>query len=182
MGRSIGGMDQNGIIDNHCNRENVEMNPRQSTRRRTITIFTIGANEKTAEEFFKLLMDAGVRRIVDVRLNNDSTLLGFTRRAHLPYLLLEVAGIGYEHRPDLAPTRDILNAWRNKEITWKQYAARFNLLLRKRTVETSITPDDLNHACLLCSEPAPEKCHRRLVAEYLREKWSDRVAVEIIHL
>ena len=167
------------------------MDASKQTKRRTIKLFTIGFTQKTAEEFFTLLKDAGVRRVVDVRLNNNSTLLGFTRQAHLPYLLSEIAGIGYEHMPDLAPDDDILADWKlkakakkagKKPITWAEYKTRFARLIRKRKIETLVTPYDLDHGCLLCSEPTPENCHRGLVAEYLRDKWSDRVVVEIIHL
>jgi uncharacterized protein (DUF488 family) len=169
----------------------VEMNSRQSTRRRTIRIFTIGANEKSAEEFFALIMDAGVRRIVDVRLNNNGTLAGFTRATHLPYLLREIAGIEYEHRPGLAPDDKILSAWKlnasakkagKRRITWAEYEIRFARLIRNRKIETLVKPANMNHACLLCSEPTPEKCHRRLVAEYLRDKWAGKVKVDIVHL
>jgi uncharacterized protein (DUF488 family) len=34
-------------------------------------------------------------------------------------------------------------------------------------------------ACLLCAEAVPHHCHRRLVAEYLNDKWGN---VEIVHL
>lgn len=167
------------------------MSASKQAKRRTIKLFTIGFTQKTAEEFFKLIMDAGVRRIVDVRLNNNGTLAGFTRATHLPYLLREIAGIGYKHMPDLAPDDDILADWKlnaqakkagKKPITWAEYQTRFARLIRKRKIETLVKPADLDHACLLCSEPPPENCHRRLVAEYLRDKWSDRVKVEIIHL
>jgi len=108
-------------------KEVVEMNSKQGTRRRNIKIFTIGFTQKTAEEFFTLIMDAEVRRIVDVRLNNNGTLAGFTREAHLPYLLREISGIGYAHVPDLAPDDAILADWKlnaqakkagKKPITW----------------------------------------------------------------
>jgi uncharacterized protein (DUF488 family) len=161
------------------------------TKRRTVKLFTIGSNEKSAEKFFTLLLDAGVRRVVDVRLNNNGTLLGFTREAHLPYLLREIAGIGYEHIPNLTPDDDILADWKlnakakeagKKPITWAEYETRFARLIQKRKIETLIKPAELDYACLLCSEPTPEECHRQLVAEYLRDKWADSVAVNIFHL
>ena len=126
-----------------------------------------------------------------MRLNNNSTLLGFTRQAHLPYLLHKIAGIGYEHKPDLAPDDNILAGWKlnaqakkagKKPITWAEYQTRFARLIRKRKIETLIKPAELDYACLLCSEPTPENCHRRLVAEYLRDKWADSVKIEIVHL
>ena len=145
-------------------------------------ILTIGVNEKPAEEFFGLIIDAGVRRIIDIRLRNNSQIQGFTKVTHLPYFLRKIAGINYAHMPDLAPTENILDAWRNKEITWKQYVGRFTPLLRKRKVERLFEPGSLDGICLLCTEPTPTNCHRRLVAEYLRDKWADMVKLEIIHL
>jgi uncharacterized protein (DUF488 family) len=156
-----------------------------------VKLFTIGFTQKTAEGFFKLLINAGVRRIVDVRLNNNRTLAGFTRQAHLPYLLREIAGIEHEHRIDLAPDDAILSDWKlnkkakeagKKPITWAEYKTRFTRLIRKRKIETLVNPAELDYACLLCSEPTTENCHRRLVAEYLRRKWTDSVTTEIVHL
>ncbi len=145
-------------------------------------IFTIGANEKTAEEFFGLIMDAGVRRVIDIRRRNNSQIQGFTKMTHLPYFLQEIAEIDYTHKPDLAPTDDILNAWLNEEINWRQYVARFTPLLRRHKPETLFEPDSLDGICLLCTEPTTEHCHRRLVAEYLRDKWPGKVTVNIVHL
>ena len=167
------------------------MSSRGSTRRRTAKLYTIGSSGKSAETFFTLIMDAGVRRIIDVRLNNNSALLGFTRQAHLPYLLKEIAQIDYVHKPMLAPDDGILGDWKlnakakeagKKQITWQEYETRFKQLLHERKIETLVKPSYLHQACLLCSEVTAEQCHRRLVAEYLRGKWAGRVKVEIVHL
>ncbi len=143
------------------------------------TIFTIGFAKKTAPEFFAILKEAGVRTVIDVRLNNVSQLAGFTKKQDIEYFLQEIAGIGYTHRPDFAPTRDIRDAYRKKDIDWSRYERQFRKLLTERRIEDVITQQLVHKACFLCSEPAPEKCHRRLVAEYLREHWEN---VEIIHL
>jgi uncharacterized protein (DUF488 family) len=143
-------------------------------------IFTIGANGKTAEEFFGLLMDAGVQRIVDIRRRNNGQIQGFTKMSHLPYFLREIAKIDYVHMPDLAPTNDLLDAWRNADITWRQYVARFTPTLRRHKLETLFKTDSMDGICLLCTEPTTEHCHRRLVAEYLRKKSQE--SVEIVHL
>ncbi len=145
----------------------------------TINIFTIGFAKKSAREFFTKLKEAGVQTVIDVRLNNVSQLAGFTKGQDLQYFLEEIAGIGYAHKLELAPTRDILNAYRKKDIDWPEYERRFRQLLIERQINDVITPQLMDKACLLCSEPKPDKCHRRLTAEYLRELWGD---VEIIHL
>jgi len=57
-------------------------------------IFTIGFTKKSAEEFFTLLKDAGVRRVIDIRLNNTSQLAGFAKARDLEYFLKAILGIG----------------------------------------------------------------------------------------
>jgi uncharacterized protein (DUF488 family) len=142
-------------------------------------IYTIGFAEKNAREFFTKLKDAGVKTVIDIRLNNTSQLAGFTKEQDLPYFLQEIAGIKYVHKPELAPTKDILDAYRKKEIDWPEYEKQFRYLLIERKIENVITPQFVDNACFLCSEPKSDKCHRRLVAEYLRDLWQ---GVEIIHL
>ena len=144
-----------------------------------IRIFTIGFTRKTAEEFFTLLLRAGVKRVIDIRLNNTSQLAGFTKKDDLGYFLRAIAGIDYFHRPDLAPTQPIMDAFKKSNGSWPDYERDFLALLSARKVETEVTPELLHESCLLCSEEKPLHCHRRLVAEYFRLKWDN---VEIIHL
>jgi uncharacterized protein (DUF488 family) len=142
-------------------------------------VFTIGFTKKTAEEFFTRLIRAGVKRVIDIRLNNISQLAGFAKRDDLCYFLRTIGGIDYLHRPDLAPTQQILDAFKKSKGIWSVYERDFLTLLSARGVEREITPDLLHGACLLCSEEKPVQCHRRLVAEYFRSKWGN---VEILHL
>jgi uncharacterized protein (DUF488 family) len=144
-----------------------------------ITLFTIGFAGKSAEEFFEALHQAGVRRLVDVRLNNRSQLAGFTKSRDLKYFLRTIADIEYVHEPSLAPTKEILDAYKKKRIDWHSYESQFRGLLQEREPAKGLQHDDFDHACLLCSEPTPDHCHRRLVAEYLNREWE---AVRIEHL
>jgi len=144
-----------------------------------INIFTIGFTKKKAQEFFELLIKAGVSRIIDTRLNNESQLAGFSKRDDLAYFLKEIGGIEYIHMPKLAPTKDILDAYKKQKGDWRTYESQFIDLMNKRQIENILSPDLINHGCLLCSEAEPHHCHRRLVAEYLNEKWGD---VKIKHL
>jgi uncharacterized protein (DUF488 family) len=144
-----------------------------------VKVFTIGFTKKKAEAFFTHLMRAGVKRVIDIRLNNVSQLAGFAKRDDIRYFLQAIGGIDYMHRPDLAPTQEILDAFKKNKGSWPAYERDFLALLSARGVEKAITPDLLHEACLLCSEEKPAQCHRRLVAEYLRSKWDN---VEIVHL
>ena len=144
-----------------------------------VKVFTIGFTKKTAEAFFTSLIRAGVKRVIDIRLNNVSQLAGFAKRDDLCYFLRTIGGIDYHHCPDLAPTQQILDAFKKSKGNWSVYEKDFLTLLSTREVERKITPVLLNEACLLCSEEKPLQCHRRLVAEYVSSKWAN---IEIIHL
>jgi uncharacterized protein (DUF488 family) len=142
-------------------------------------LFTIGFTKKSAEEFFTRLKEAGVRRVVDVRLNNTSQIAGFAKARDLEFFLRAVAGIDYLHLPDLAPTQDILDDFVKAKGEWSEYERKFLELMETRRVADTLQGRLVDGDCLLCSEDTPEHCHRRLVAEHLREHWPD---VEIVHL
>ena len=143
------------------------------------TLFTIGFTKKNAQTFFSKLKSAGVKKIIDIRLNNVSQLAGFAKRDDLTYFLRELCNCEYIHKPIFAPTKEILDAYKKKQIDWNEYIRQFSELIKYRAIENKILVEELNNACLLCSEPTPEKCHRRLVAEYFRDKDND---IEIKHL
>ena len=111
------------------------------------------------------------KRLVDVRLNNTSQLAGFTKREDLRFFLREVCGVEYVHLPELAPTQAMLDAYKKQKGSWDAYAAEFNELMAKRSIEKALSPEQLDAGCLLCSEKKPHHCHRRLVAEYLERHW-----------
>ncbi len=144
-----------------------------------MTVFTIGFTKKSAEKFFTSLKSAGVRRLLDVRLNNVSQLAGFTKRDDLHFFTNSICGIEYVHTPILAPTKDILDAYKKHNGDWGLYERQFLDLMKSRRIETAVSRDMLDGACLLCSEDKPHHCHRRLVAEYLAEAWG---GVEIKNL
>jgi uncharacterized protein (DUF488 family) len=142
-------------------------------------IFTIGFTQKSAESFFSLVRESGAERLVDVRLNNVSQLAGFAKRDDLRYFLRELTGVEYFHELSLAPTQQLLDGYRKRGTPWVEYASGYLELLRERQVEETIPYELLNNSVLLCSEHAPQYCHRRLLAEYLAERWDD---VTVTHL
>jgi uncharacterized protein (DUF488 family) len=142
-------------------------------------IYTIGFTKKSAETFFTRLQNAGVRRVVDVRLNNVSQLAGFAKKDDLRYFAKTICNADYTHLLELAPTAEILDPYKKaKNGDWALYERQFFDLMRARQIEQT-SRDILENACLLCSEEKPDYCHRRLVAEYLQEHWGD---VQIEHL
>jgi len=142
-------------------------------------LFTIGFTKKTAETFFTRLSEAGVRRLVDIRLNNSSQLAGFAKKNDLEYFVRELCAADYVHLPELAPTQEILDAYKKRKGDWSAFEEQFLALIESRRIEATAPRELLDGGCLLCSEEKPDNCHRRLVAEYLAERWGD---VEIVHI
>ncbi len=142
-------------------------------------VFTIGFTKKSAREFFDKLRRPGLIRLLDVRLNNVSQLAGFTKRDDLLFFCRAILSIEYLHLPELAPTQLMLDEYKKNAGDWFDYEAKFLALMSERKVEDNIARELIEGGCLLCSEPTPEHCHRRLVAEYLRSKWGD---LEIEHI
>ncbi len=144
-------------------------------------IYSIGFTQKSADEFFSRLSSQGIQTLIDIRINPSGQLSGFARQEDLPYFLKHLAnGCRYEYMPILAPTKELLKDYRN-DHDWEQYVSRFEALMDERDVpavlDRSLFSDQ--KCCLLCSEAAPDQCHRRLVAERLAKHWGE---VEIIHL
>jgi uncharacterized protein (DUF488 family) len=143
-------------------------------------LYTIGFTQKSAERFFGLLAEHGVERVVDIRLNPGGQLSGFAKQRDLAWFLYRLVGAEYIHLPELAPSEAIRNAYR-KDHDWDRYVPRFEALMDERGIPASLDQSMFieQTCCLLCSEPTPERCHRRLVAERLTRVWPD---VEVVHL
>lgn len=146
----------------------------------TIHLFTIGFAETSAAKFFGLLRSSNITRLIDVRLNNTSQLAGFTKRDDLQFFLREIGSIEYKHEPLLAPTQQMLDAYKKHKGSWQLYEREFNELMTTRAIEKAFAPDSLDLACLLCSEKRAEHCHRRLVSEYLQRHWKNLVVTHLV--
>jgi uncharacterized protein (DUF488 family) len=144
-----------------------------------IKLLTIGFTNKSAQKFFELLKNNEVTKIIDTRINNTSQLSGFAKGSDLAYFTKEIGSIDYLHKIDYAPTKELLDKYRKGVITWDKYEIEYLNLLDMRKIGNKINVEELHHNCLLCSEHTPEKCHRRLLAEYIKARFTN---IEIIHL
>ena len=147
-----------------------------------MTLYTIGFTKTTARHFFERLQEAKVETVLDTRLNRDSQLSGFAKAQDLEYFLRELAGIRYAVASTLAPTTGLLKDYRARRLTWDEYERAYRALLDERQPEKTLDLALLRSGCLLCSEDRATRCHRRLAADYLRERLSDSEPVEIVHL
>jgi len=146
----------------------------------SMKLFTIGVSKKSAESFFDLLKKNNIKKIIDIRLNNKSQLLGFSKEEDLKYFCEKCHSIEYAHEPLLAPTKEILEQYR-KTKDWSIYEAEFNRTIELRSIIDIFKKiiGDTKNICLLCSEESSKKCHRRLVAEYIAKRQKE---IEVVHL
>ena len=145
-----------------------------------ITLYTIGFTKKSAEQFFGLLRDNGVKQLVDIRISNSSQLAGFAKGKDLEFFTNEICHIPYKHIVDFAPTKELLDLWHKNEVTWTEYVEIYTKMLKDREIVKKYGVKSFDGACFLCSEDTPEQCHRRLLAEYMQEHSKEKV--HIIHL
>ncbi|MCL2369065.1 MAG: DUF488 domain-containing protein [Alphaproteobacteria bacterium] len=138
-------------------------------------IHTIGFSGKTQNQFMELLIGADVSCVIDIRLWRAARFVPWASGTNLESAL----GNKYKYMPELSPTKELLNAYKNGEIDWAGYEQVFNNLMGERQIEKLLANQNLQDVCFLCSEKSPDKCHRRLVAEYLQKHFPD---IQIIHL
>ncbi len=145
-----------------------------------IQLFTIGFTKKSAEYFFELLIQNGVKRLVDIRINNSSQLAGFAKGSDLQYFLRAIGNMDYVYIEDFAPTKELLSDYQNKKVNWEEYQKIYRNLLKDRNIIKKYDINEFDGSCFLCSEDTPDQCHRRLLVEYFKEK--NKKDVEIRHL
>lgn len=132
-------------------------------------LYTIGFTQKSAETFFETLRLHKIDLLLDIRLNNRSQLAGFTKGSDLAYFLAEICACAYRHCIEFAPTKEILDAYKKKEISWAEYERQYNALLDARGDAPAFRErfSPYQNICLLCSEVSAQQCHRRLAAEQI---------------
>lgn len=143
-------------------------------------VCTIGFSKKSLKRFVALLQEQNVKHLIDTRLNNTSQLSGFAKKDDLSYVM-DLVGIKYSHKLNLAPDKTILDDFKKKKITWEEYEYKYFSLLKKRKIEKDV--EELlgdGKPCFLCSEDKPHHCHRRLLVEYLKEHNRDINAFHLI--
>jgi len=143
----------------------------------SVSVSTIGFTQATAERFFDRLLKANVKKVIDVRLNNTSQLAAFAKADDLSYFLRTIGHISYVHQPLLAPTDKMLKEYKKEKGSWQAYEDKFMTLMAERHIESKLKPELFEGACLLCSEALPHHCHRRLVCEYLNQRWDGTLKV-----
>lgn len=145
-----------------------------------MNLYTIGFAQKTAKEFFELLKKNNVKRLLDIRESNSNIYAGFTMKQNLPYFLEQICGITYHELKIFAPTKELKKFYQeSKNSNWEYFEQEYKTLLKERSIHEHVDSELLRDAVLLCAEPEPENCHRKIAAEYLKNIFPE---IRIIHL
>jgi uncharacterized protein (DUF488 family) len=155
-------------------------------------VATIGVYGFTAGTFVDALRAHDVRLVVDVRQRRGvrGSEYAWANATRLQRLLAE-AGIGYAHRPELAPTTELrqlqyaeddrlgVGKRERRELAPAFVEGYTREILDAADLEPLVAelPAD-GAAALLCVERDPEACHRSLVAARLAAEHG----VEVVHL
>ncbi len=132
-----------------------------------MTINTIGYGGRQPTEFLELLTRHGVRTLVDVRLRPDRASMGAYVLAKSPDKgiqgLVAKAGISYVSLVELGNLFLDRDDWQD---AYRRLLAVAGDLLTQRLIALPLAAP----LCLLCAEKNPSRCHRGLIADYLRGK------------
>lgn len=139
-------------------------------------IYTIELESKTAEQFFTMIKNAGVTKLINLRLNNTSKQSGFCNLADLAYFARTICNIGVEQWIAPTPTMDLLD--KHMDLSG-EYKNEYLKLLDDMFFTAEFEILDLNNCCFLYSDYLPDFCHRLILTEYLHLINKE---VEIIHL
>lgn len=143
-------------------------------------LFTIGFTKKGARVFFGMLSEARVRVLLDIRAHPGSQLAGFAKAGDLAYFLEALCGIEYRQLPLLAPEAALLADYRKGGVNWPEYETRYLENLDAIQALRSTPIGQFDRACLLCAEPRPDQCHRRLAAEYIAARHAGLIVRHLI--
>ena len=143
-------------------------------------ISTIGFTGKNAEKFFQLLKESRATKLIDIRINRTSQLAGFAKEQDLRYFLPKLAGMEYQVREDLAPTKELLADYRAKRISWVDFSQKYQEILESQGIVQTLSSEIFDSSVLLCSESEPEMCHRTLLANKLVELFPGTTVTNLI--
>ena len=81
-------------------------------------LYTIGYAGKSAREFFTILKNSDVKKIIDVRLYPSTKDCGFARSKDLEFFLWVLCRIKYEYHKEFAPIPAMLKGYKESLFGW----------------------------------------------------------------
>ena len=142
----------------------------------TIKVYCIGSEEKTAEQFFELLKENKVKRIVDVRDYRELESVSFANAKDISYYL-KLNCISYERLPQLIPTSELLSCKDNNSKA--EFFRKYTKYILENNGILSLLTDELDGTCFLGTDGDYKNCHRKIIIKELKRKES---SIRVRHL
>jgi len=144
-----------------------------------LRIWTVGHSTRTAEDFNQILQAHEIRHLVDVRSFPGSRRYPHFNRDELR-INLDQAGIGYTHLPELGgrrrPSKESKNTnWQN--ASFRAYADHLESEEFQKGIEALLELARAGSTTVMCAESLWWRCHRSLIADYLKAK-----GIEVVHI
>ena len=133
------------------------------------SIYSVGYEGRSIDEFVDVLVAHSVELVVDVRLNAISRKRGFSKTA-LTTALAD-ASIGYHHERSLGNPKDNRDDFRSGLPAAR---ARYQRHLRNGASDClrAVTELARRHTvALLCFEHDHSTCHRSCITDHMQESW-----------
>ena len=152
------------------------MNKKQSGE---TEVWTVGHSTRTAEEFGHILIAHGIRALVDVRSFPGSRRYPQFNRERLKDYLLSI-NISYVHAPLLGGRRvsslkSHNTAWKN--ASFRAYADYMETESFREGIAGLMELASENTTAIMCAEALWWRCHRSLIADYLKAK-----GIRVVHI
>ena len=144
-----------------------------------LSVWTFGHSTRAINEFLAALQSFGISALVDVRTYPGSRRYPQFNKPALAASLAEVK-IEYRHSPELGGRRrakpDSINmAWRNE--MFRGYADYMESEEFREGIDRLLALAKETRTAIMCAEAVWWKCHRSLIADYLKAK-----GVTVLHI
>mgnify|MGYP001116718097 CR=1 FL=1 len=137
------------------------------------TIYSIGYEGKTIEDFLELLRARRIDIILDIRANDYSRkpdFIGARLKKHCQNI-----GIDYRWIPDLGIPIKLRKDIKDREVLLHHYRNSILPLVsdKIKEIEDLIRTD--KRVALVCMESNPLECHRSIITDYLTSRSKSKV-------
>ncbi len=141
----------------------------KSKNEHSASLFTIGYEGRTIDEYLRCLTIHDVKTLIDVRKNPLSRKHGFSKKGMKKYL--ESAGIKYLHYPELGIASHLRKSLSDKasyEMLFEQYAKDTLPNQQERLDQVKKITEEHKRVALTCFEADHIMCHRHKVVEAIK--------------
>jgi len=143
------------------------------------TLYTVGHGNRSMEEFVAVLTGKAIRTLVDVRAQPHSSRYPRFSKDALREFMEQIEIVYHWAGRQLGGRRPARpdSPHRSLDEDLRGYADHMETELFRKSATQLVHLAARSPTAILCAESSPQRCHRRLIADYLALR-----GVEVIHL